>query len=312
MDVTYGDNVKATAVFCYGQCNMPTDKIGELFEAISHGMINPSDGSCYNFCNTMSGKCSGSIQQLEEDLRNSHVLYSDATVTKEGGKESYVRNVSNPDTVVYYAQDRKTIEEIQKIGVLAEFQGVLMTDHETGMKHFGKQNAECNQHVNRYCEKTTQETKNKWAAGFMNNLYEMKKDKEQRMQKGETEFPSEVFDTYSKKYDEWLQLGWRENKYTIWKTAAKDERALLRRLEKYKEDHLRFATDWEVEFTNNKSETDLRFIKGRTKMSGGFRQKSGREMCCRIMSVIRSCKKRGIDVIKSLIAISKDAANVFA
>ena len=143
------------------------------------------------------------------------------------------------------------------------------------------------------------------------NLYDIKKDKEERMRKGEEAFPADVLEAYSQKYDEWLSLGWKENPSTIWKSVAQEERALLNRLKTYKEDHLRFATDWEVEFTNNISESDLRFIKGRTKMSGGFRQKSGREMCCKIMSIIRTCKKRGLNVIEKLVSISKTGKNVF-
>ena len=195
---------------------------------------------------------------------------------------------------------------------MAQYDGILMTDHETAMKHFGAKHAECNQHIARYCEKTTVEARHKWSKGFMSNLYDIKKDKEERMRKGEEAFPADILEAYSQKYDEWLSLGWKENPSTIWKSVAQDERALLNRLKTYKEDHLRFATDWEVEFTNNISESDLRFIKGRTKLSGGFRQKSGREMCCKIMSIIRTCKKRGLNIIEKLVSISKNGENVFA
>ena len=311
-DVTYGDFTKATASFCYGQCNMPTDKICELFEALSGGMIAPSEGSCYNFCAHVADGSTESLAYLEKELLEGKVIYSDATVTTENGKESYVRNVSNPQTVIYYPQDKKTIEEIGKNPVLAQYDGILMTDHETAMKHFGAKHAECNQHIARYCEKTTVEARHKWSKGFMSNLYDIKKDKEERMRKGEEAFPADILEAYSQKYDEWLSLGWKENPSTIWKSVAQDERALLNRLKTYKEDHLRFATDWEVEFTNNISESDLRFIKGRTKLSGGFRQKSGREMCCKIMSIIRTCKKRGLNIIEKLVSISKNGENVFA
>ena len=125
-------------------------------------------------------------------------------------------------------------------------------------------------------------------------------------------FSEDELADYFKRYDEILQEGWGENKNITWESVASDERALLRRLEKYKEDHLRFATDFCVEFTNNISESDLRFIKNRTKLSGGFRQKSGRKMCCRLMSIIRTCKKRGMNVIEALMKISRSGENAFA
>jgi len=311
-DVSFGDFTRAAAAFCYGECSMPTDKIGELMHALSGGIMNASEGSWYNFCTYVSGQCDKSLDSLCEDLLNSHVIYSDATVTKENGSGSYVRNVSNRNTVLYSPQDNKKIDEIGKNPVLSKFNGTLMTDHETAMKHFGTKHAECNQHTGRYCEKTTQETSHSWSREFMDLLYEIKDRKELLMSQGTDCFPENELVSYFERYDDVLKKGWEENKDLKWKSVASDERALLSRLGKFKEDHLRYATDFQVEFTNNISEADLRFIKNRTKMSGGFRQRSGRLMCCRIMSVIRTCKKRGMDVISALTKISRSGENAFA
>lgn len=311
-DVSFGDFTRAASAFCYGECNMPTDKIGELMRVLSGGILNASEGSWYNFCTYVSDRCDASLDSLYGDLMNSQVLYSDATYTKESGEETYVRNVSNKTTVIYSPQDNKTIEEIGRTPVLSDFFGILMTDHETAMKHFGSDHAECNQHTDRYCRKTTQETSHCWSSDYMGLLYEIKKQKELLMEQGVECFTDEAVKDYSRRYDEILQKGWDENKNLSWESVASDERALLRRLEKYKADHLRFATDFCVEFTNNISESDLRFIKNRTKLSGGFRQKSGRKMCCRLMSIIRTCKKRGINVIEALTKISHSGENVFS
>ena len=311
-DVSFGDFTRAAAAFCYGECNMPTDKIGELMNVLSGGIFTAADGSWYNFCTYVSDRCDASLDRLYNDFMNSPVLYSDATYTKENGEETYVRNVSNKDTVIYSPQDDKTIGEIGKTPVLSDFFGILMTDHETAMKHFGSHNAECNQHTDRYCAKTTQETAHCWSTKYMGLLYEIKDHKELLMSQGKDHFSDEELADYFKRYDEILKEGWEENKDLTWKSVAADERALLRRLEKFKEDHLRFATDFRVEFTNNISESDLRFIKNRTKLSGGFRQKSGRKMCCRLMSIIRTCKKRGMNIIEALGKISRSGENVFA
>lgn len=311
-DVTFGDFTRAASAYCYGECNMPTDKIGNLMNVLSGGIFTAAEGSWYNFCTYVSNRCDASLDCLYENLLNSPVIYSDATYTKENGSETYVRNVSNRETVIYSSQDNKTIDEIGQTPVLSDFYGILMTDHETAMKHFGTENAECNQHTDRYCRKTTQETKHCWSDEFMRLLYEIKDKKESLMKQKIECFAKEDLDAYFELYDKILEKGWEENKTLKWKSVASDERALLRRLEKYKADHLRYATDFCVEFTNNISESDLRFIKNRTKLSGGFRKKSGRTMCCRLMSVIRTCKKRGMNIIEALMRISRTGENVFA
>lgn len=310
-DVSFGDFTRAACAYCYGECNLPTDKIGELINVLSGGILLACNGSWYNFCTYVSDRCSSSLDSLYNELMNSSVLYTDATYTKENGEETYVRNVSNKDTVIYSPQDDKTISEIGKTPVLSDYYGILMADHETALKHFGSNNAECNQHTDRYCKKTRQETAHCWSEKYMSLLYEIKDHKQKLIAKGEECFSYEDLLSYSKRYDDILKEGWKENETLTWQSVASDERALLKRLEKYKEDHLRFASDFCVEFTNNISESDLRFIKNRTKISGGFRQKSGREMCCRLMSIIRTCKKRGMNIMETLVKISKTGENVF-
>ncbi len=254
-DVTYDSSLKALAAYLYGECNMATDKIKEFFSILSNGLINVSEGSAYNFCRDVATRADESISQLRTDLLNSDVLYTDATNTKEDGKQSYVRNTSNENTVVYSPQDSKTIEEIGNNTVLKSFVGIIMADHESAIKHFGTQWAECNQHTGRYCHKNEEQTNHSWMIEFMALLYEIKDSKASLQEKGIQAFSETVMEEYSKRYDLTLAKGWKENREDekLWKYADDDEKALLRRLEKYKDDHLRFATNFKVNFTNNRS-----------------------------------------------------------
>ncbi len=85
--------------------------------------------------------------------------------------------------------------------------------------------------------------------------------------------------------------------------GKKEEKTLLNRLEKYKENHLLFLRDFQVHYSNNMSEKDLRICKNRQKMAGGFRTAEGRGMYCRIMSVIETVKRRGLNIFQSIAAI---------
>src|SRR5271157_1210079 len=75
---------------------------------------------------------------------------------------------------------------------------------------------------------------------------------------------------------------------------------LLVRLELRKEDVLRFLDDPNVPFTNNQAEGDLRMMKVKQKISGGFRSAAGAGDFAIIRSVISTARKQGWDILQTL------------
>ena len=104
----------------------------------------------------------------------------------------------------------------------------------------------------------------------------------------------------TKKDMELIQKGCEENKNTHHRYAKTEEKALLKRMEKYRENHLLFLHDFTVPFDNNMSERDLRKAKNREKMAGGFRKESGNEMYCAILTVIETLKRRNMGVLENV------------
>lgn len=78
---------------------------------------------------------------------------------------------------------------------------------------------------------------------------------------------------------------------------------LLLRLLHYKEDALRFLYDPTVPFTNNDAERDLRMMKCKQKISGGFRTSQGAEQFARIRGFINTARKQGWGILDSIQAI---------
>ena len=115
----------------------------------------------------------------------------------------------------------------------------------------------------------------------------------------------------SRKYDEIIVKGREDNSKTAGVQAKREENALLNRLVRYKHNYLLFAYDFEVDFTNNMSERDLRKCKNRQKISGGFRKQSGKEMYCTILSVIETCKRKQLPVLDSIRQIFAGNLNIF-
>jgi hypothetical protein len=80
-------------------------------------------------------------------------------------------------------------------------------------------------------------------------------------------------------------------------------RNLLRRLREHEEAVLAFALVEGVPFTNNQAERDLRPVKVKQKVSGGFRTDQGAKVYARLQGVISTCRKQERNVYAMLRAL---------
>ena len=309
--VTYGDNVKAITVDLYGEGVVSYDRIAAFIESLTNGDIPLSVGSIYNFCQEMASKGEGSKAQIEEELLNERVVYTDATTITVSGTQEYIRNQSSHGAVLYSPVEKKNIETLKSTGILGKFTGITVNDHETALYHIGTDTGECNAHLLRYNRKNTEETGNSWSEEMSKHLCEVNRAKKDLITRGDCAFSEEYLADMSRKYDEIIMKGREENSKTSGVQAKKEENALLNRLEHYKHNYLLFAYDFDVGFTNNMSERDLRKCKNRQKMSGGFRKQSGKAMYCDILSLIETCKRKSMPVFDSIRQIFAGSPNIF-
>lgn len=298
-DVVYGPNVKAMIVDLYAEGVVSNDRICGFIHAFSEGKLPLAEGSVYNFCRDFSVKCAPALAQIEEELLNEKTLSTDATVITVNGKQAYIRNQSSGTAILYSPMEKKNLETLKKTGILSRFSGTLMHDHETAMYHFGTGNGECNVHVLRYLQKNTEESGNAWSKDLAEQLCGMNAARKVCLESGRV-FSEEELARYDMEYDAIVTRGVEENKQTKGKCARAEEKKLLNRLKKYKDNHLLFLYDFTVPFDNNMSERDLRKCKNCQKMSGGFRKHSGSEMYCNILSVVETCKRKGIQVFEGI------------
>lgn len=301
-EVIYGSRIRAMAVQLYSEGVVSNDRICEFLRAIGGNIYPLSTGSIYNFIESFSKNLGKELEEIKEKLLGSDVLYTDATTVTNNGKQTYIRNQSSEEAVLYTAMPKKTIETLRKHTILKEYKNTLVHDHETSIYHFGNRHGECNVHLLRYLRKNSEESGNKWSGEMQELLTKTNKAKKKHVLNG-TWFTVEEIESYEKEYDAIIKRGERQNQKTNSKYAKAEEAALLSRLKKYKENHLLFLHDNRVAFDNNMSERDLRKCKNRQKMSGGFRTFKGQEMYCRILSVIETAKRKGDCIFEMIYSI---------
>jgi transposase len=125
-------------------------------------------------------------------------------------------------------------------------------------------------------------------------LLSRKRSKEIAIAFGLKKFEHADLEGYRKQYDDIVSAGFDILKNTKSHFYQKEEKKLLNRLKKYRDNHLLFAMDFAVPFDNNLSERDLRMLKTKQKVSGCFRSLNGAKIFANLMSVVKSAVKQNI------------------
>ena len=277
------------------------DRLSDFFSVITNNVINISNGTLVNFLYEFSSKSEPTLDNLENNILNSKIDYTDETSSKFNKKNLLVRNYSNNETIIYKVHKNKGHKPILEDNILPRFCGGIMGDHDTILYSYGTERYECNIHMGRYLEELIQNTNEiSWPFRMKELIFRMHNTRKIAIQYGVSNFNKEKIEEYEKAYDDILKLAVFENK-EIKSSYYKDKaNKLYRRLKKYKKNHLYFIKDFDVPFDNNPSEIDLRIFKNKTKISGGFRTMKGAISYVNTLSIIKTSIKRNINPFESI------------
>jgi hypothetical protein len=149
----------------------------------------------------------------------------------------------------------------------------------------------------------------KWIEPLKDLLLKIKAKVETAKEKGQTALSIRQRNFFLKAYDQLIARGLRANpppKETDRKPGQRGKlkqtraRNLLLRLQKYKASVLAFMDDFNVPFDNNQAERDLRMMKVKQKVSGGFRSTEGAQNFCQIRSYLSTARKNGTKALAAL------------
>ena len=182
------------------------------------------------------------------------------------------------------------------------FTGILVHDHMKGLYKFQSDDAECNAYILRYLTFTIEKYKRKWAQDLLDLLLKIKEKIKEEMKKGNNSLKTESILKYEEEYLKIIEEGELEfkNDNNPHKDYTAEDMQLLRRLKKYKENHLIFMYDFRIPFDNNLAERDLRMIKAKKKISGGFRSDKGGEAYTAIKTYLSTMRKQGNNLYESI------------
>ena len=306
-DVTYHESIKSLAIELGSYNLISYKRLSDFFDVISNGFIKISQGTLVNFLYEFSEKSKKTIEKITDNILISEYIGTDLTGTKFNKQNMYIRNYSTNEEVVYKANERKNHNSIKEDDILPKYLGGIIGDHDTTLYSYGIKNCECNIHIGRYLEEIIQNVRGiEWPKEMKKLLFETNDKRKELIFLGKTGFNEEEIKYIEETYDKILTKALKENQ-KIHSTFYQDKsNKLYRRLKKYKKNHLYFIHDFKVWFDNNTSEQDLRIIKSKTKISGGFRSKNGADAFVNALSIIKTSIKKGINPFESIQKVFKN------
>lgn len=303
-DVTYCDDVKMVIVALGNYFSLPYNKIKEFIYDFTDGIVDISEGTIDNTYEEFSSKLDDTLGNITNNLLNGPYQHTDETTTKENGKYAYYRGYANKENVLYKYHHYKGDKPIEEDGILTNYFGTIISDHDTGIFKYGNNNQDCIIHFGRYCIEKEQNIHNvSWPMDLYRLLLKFERNRKILSKFGRKKFTEKEIKDMEDEFDNILVRAKDENEKitsSYWKEKTE---TLMNRCIKYKKSMLFYIYDFTVPYDNNFIERALRMIKSKTKVSGGFRSEKGAIRFGKIMSIIKTAKLRKMNPFYCIKAI---------
>ena len=303
----YGAGVQAIALSLMNTANASMNKTAAFLSGLTGDEIHPSEG----YIAKLQKRAAKMLQPFREDLRNylltKRVIYWDDTVIFINTERSCFRFYGDEHVAFYTAHLHKDLAGINddKILPLLTAETYVMHDHNTVNynRNFFFRNLECAQHLERDCQKNTNDTGHDWSSAMKELISVTIRDRNDAIALQNGAFEEAYIAAFYRQLDKLLQLGWdqhnadneKQEKY-----GAPFERSLLNRIEAFRSEYCAWIHDFSLPTTNNLSERSLRHIKTKMKVSGQFESEAAAQNFAIIRTYLETCHRNKINEIDAL------------
>jgi transposase len=305
--VQYGEGIKGLMVYLMEGQLLPSERSKELLEEVFGCHI--SEGTLYNAREQCHEKLEEVEEYLKEAIKDADVGCFDETGLGVNGKLMWL-HVACTNSLTYYLIHAKRGQiAMDEMDVLPNFQGISVHDGLSSYAKYNCKHALCNAHHLRELLFVLERYQQIWAEGMMTLLIGIKKLVETVKTDEADCLTPEQISVFEQQYQELLEQGFQANPPPLIDPDAPKKKGrpkqsppknLLDRLKDNQSAVLAFMHDFRVPFDNNQAERDLRMMKLKQKISGGFRSQKGAQMFCRIRGYISTLRKQGVNVLDAL------------
>jgi transposase len=306
--VQYGTEIKAQMVYLNTEQHIPLERTCDLLEEFYDH--RPSEGTIVTACAEAAHKAEPSNEAVREHLvAHEAVAHFDETGMMINGVLHWLHSASTFLLTCYAMHTKRGSVAINEINLLPRFQGCAVHDDWASYFQYEGDHALCNAHHLRTLLFLLERYPQKWVQEFHDLLLTIKEKVEAAKAKMQRALSRRQTNAFSHEYDQLIAKGLRANPPPSEKTRKPGQRGRLKqsparnrklRLREHKQAVLAFMYDFNVPFDNNQAERDLRMMKVKQKVSGGFRSIVGALNFCEIRSYLSTARKNGLKALAAL------------
>lgn len=306
--VQYGTEIKAQLVYLNTEQHIPLERTCDLLDEFYNHRL--SEGTVVTACAEAAQKVRQSNEAVKEHLvEHERVGHFDETGMMVNGVLHWLHTASTSHLTYYALHPKRGRAAINEINILPRFKGCALHDGLASYFQYEVEHALCNAHHLRSLLFLLERYPQKWVQDLIELLSKIKEKVEAAKQKAETALSSRQANAFSQAYDELVKKGLRVNPPSKRNSRQPGQRGrlkqspahnLLLRLREHKRAVLAFMYDFNVPFDNNQAERDLRMMKVKQKVSGGFRSTSGAQNFCSLRGYLSTARKNGVMALAAL------------
>ena len=315
-EMQYGSNVKSIALTFSNVGNVSLNKIRRMLNGLSMEEIDPCEGYLVKLQKNASKRLTNFIEELHKACITSKLLYWDDTVISIDKHQSCMRYYGNDFLCLFKAHEKKNKEGLDQDKILSLLDKNTVVEHDHNKVNYNPEyefiNAECCQHLLRDLKKVEMNLPNRtWCKEMIELFQEYDHKRKELIQKGIDRFDNDEINDFILNIDTNLLKGLEENENDPNPYYAKNELTLIWRIMEYRDNYIYWIFDFNIPFTNNLSERNLRGVKTKMKISGQFQNIERARDYANIRSYIETCRLYGVNEYQSLTRLVEDNPYTF-
>ena len=297
----YGPGVRALAVYLSVYQHVPYERCAELFSDVLS--LPVSEGAIVQMVEGAGGGLGYFCEVIRDLLRDAAAVNFDETGARVAGRLHWVHAATSALYTLLIVHEKRGTPAMDALGVIGAMQGIACHDGWKPYRSYDVVHALCNAHHARELDGIASSPSQAWADEMGELLLDALEVVEAAKDRGAGRLDDSTLHSIRTRYGILIAKGWAANpepahgkRHGVNRDAAN----LLARLDGYRDDVLRFTENFEVSYSNNQAERDIRMVKLQQKISGGWRTLDGAQSFLRIRSYVATMKKHGHNVLDGL------------